>query len=181
MQTVWLFIARYFPTAANEPEFSHIHRKRLTSALKNKLDMSVSVATRHLNHVILMKRSWYDFKCALTVLPSLFGLFLCSGLLQTSNHPRPLHFSDCHYNWSPGHLCAHGNGKWEKPIAGMTEERWSLPPVVVSGTQLPMWHTYIFQLTCACGCAHNVGQPNGIFSAQAAGLMKIDSVYPCQK
>ncbi len=40
MQTVLLFTAlsRYFPTAANEPEVSHIHRKRLTSALKSKLD-----------------------------------------------------------------------------------------------------------------------------------------------
>ncbi len=43
MQTVLPFTAlcyssRYFPTAANEPEISHIRRKRLTSALKNKVD-----------------------------------------------------------------------------------------------------------------------------------------------
>uniref|UniRef100_A0A9J8AAT0 Coatomer subunit zeta n=1 Tax=Cyprinus carpio carpio TaxID=630221 RepID=A0A9J8AAT0_CYPCA len=30
------YSSRYFPTAANQPEVSHIHRKWLTSALKNK-------------------------------------------------------------------------------------------------------------------------------------------------
>ncbi len=47
MQTVLPFTAlfyssRYFPTAANEPEVSHIHRKRLTSVLKNNVDMAIS-------------------------------------------------------------------------------------------------------------------------------------------
>lgn len=66
----------------------------------------------------------------------------------------------------------------EKPTAEMTEERCSLPPVVVSGAQLPRSHTHIFTLTHACGCTNNVGQPNGMFSAQAAGLMKTDSICP---
>lgn len=43
MQKVLPFTARcsssrYFPIAANEPEVSHIHRKWLTSVLKNKVD-----------------------------------------------------------------------------------------------------------------------------------------------
>ncbi len=31
----------YFPTAANEPKVSHIHRKQITSVLKNKEDTTV--------------------------------------------------------------------------------------------------------------------------------------------
>ncbi len=36
--TALSYCSRYVPTAANEPKVSHIHRKRLTSALKNKVD-----------------------------------------------------------------------------------------------------------------------------------------------
>ncbi len=42
-----LYSSRYFTTAANELEILHIHRKRLTSELKNKVDRpyhSASVA-----------------------------------------------------------------------------------------------------------------------------------------
>ncbi len=36
--TVLCYSSRYFSTAANDPVISHIHRKQLTSALKNKVD-----------------------------------------------------------------------------------------------------------------------------------------------
>ncbi len=44
VQTVLPFTARhysscYFPTAANKASVLHIHRKQLTSALKNKVDI----------------------------------------------------------------------------------------------------------------------------------------------
>ncbi len=36
-----LLFFSYFPTAANEQAALHIHRKRLTSTLKNKVDMDI--------------------------------------------------------------------------------------------------------------------------------------------
>ncbi len=46
-----LFTARcyssgYFPIAANEPEASHIHRKQLTSTLKNKVHKEIKLNVR---------------------------------------------------------------------------------------------------------------------------------------
>ncbi len=58
VQTVLSFTALcysspYFPTAANEQEVSHIDRKRLTSALKNKVDRPAS--SHACSHVVLPK------------------------------------------------------------------------------------------------------------------------------
>ncbi len=35
-------LSRYFPTTANEPDVSHMHRQQLTSVLKNKVDKSTA-------------------------------------------------------------------------------------------------------------------------------------------
>ncbi len=40
--TALYYSSRYVPTAANEPEVSHIYRKQQTSALKNKVDSNRS-------------------------------------------------------------------------------------------------------------------------------------------
>ncbi len=46
----------YFPTAANEPEVLHIHRKRLTSTLKNKEDTPLLLkAIATLNRPAILK------------------------------------------------------------------------------------------------------------------------------
>ncbi len=37
------YYSLYFPTAANEPEISHINKKQLTSELKNKVDVFRSI------------------------------------------------------------------------------------------------------------------------------------------
>ncbi len=51
--TALCYSSPYFPTAANEQEVSHIDRKRLTSALKNKVDRPVS--SHACSHVVLPK------------------------------------------------------------------------------------------------------------------------------
>ncbi len=78
MQTVLPFTApcyssRYFPTAANEPEVSHIHKKtdKLTSALKNKVDTSVKISCKLM--LVLASTKRYTL---------LQILFLCHFALQ---------------------------------------------------------------------------------------------------
>ncbi len=91
MQTVLSFTAlwyssHYFPATANEPEVSHIHRKQLTSVLKNNVDRFAH------------SFNWFLFRVTLSSTVLIFKSFYCIVLEKIKGKMTPnikVHSSTC--------------------------------------------------------------------------------------